>query len=200
MEFVAIKGTARTLTGKKAAADLRRAGLIPCNLYGGKENLTFSIPYPSIRTLVFTPDFKLAELEIDGKKIKAIVKELQADPVKDAITHIDFQELVDDVKVKVEVPLKLSGKPVALSVGGKLEQVLRKLKVLALPKDLPAVIDLDVKDMDFGHVKRAKDISVEGVTLLHSPNTPVARLTASRAAKEAQAAAAKEAQAAGKKK
>lgn len=202
MELVAIKGELRTLTGKKAAADLRRAGQIPCNLYGGKENITFSVAYSSIRPLVFTPDFKLAEIEVAGKTYKAIVKELQADPVKDSINHIDFQELVGDVKVKIEVPLKLEGTPVAISMGGKLEQLLRKLKVFALPKDLPEVIVLNAKDMDFGHVKRIKDMSIEGVTFLHSPNTPVVRLATSRAAREAQAAAAKEAAAAagGKKK
>jgi large subunit ribosomal protein L25 len=137
---------------------------------------------------------------VAGKTYKAIVKELQADPVKDSINHIDFQELVGDVKVKIEVPLKLEGTPVAISMGGKLEQLLRKLKVFALPKDLPELIILNVKDMDFGHVKRIKDMSIEGVTFLHSPNTPVVRLATSRAAREAQAAAAKEAAAAGGKK
>lgn len=193
METVSLNGQVRSERGKKAAAALRRQGLVPCNLYGGKENLTFSVAATDLRPLIYTPDFKLTEVNVDGKKIKAIVKETQFDPVKDFVKHVDFQELVDNVKVKVDVPLKLEGTPVAISMGGKLEQTMRKLTVFALPKDLPTLITINVADMDFNDVKRIRDIQLEGVTLMHAPAIPVARLATSRAAKEAQAAAAAEA-------
>lgn len=189
MEVVALTAKPRTELGKKAAKALRTAGLVPANLYGGKETANFALDYTSLRPLVYTPAFKLAEIEINGKKIKAIVKELQFDPVKDIIKHVDFQELQDNVKVKVEVPLKLEGVPAGVAMGGKLEQVVRKLKISALPKDLPSTVTAQVGDLDFGQVKRVRDIVVEGVTFLHSPATPVARLASSRAVKEAQAAA-----------
>lgn len=190
METVALTAKVRTETGKKAAKALRNAGLVPANLYGGKETTNLALDYSSLRPLIYTPAFKLAEIELNGKKTKAIVKEVQFDPVKDLIVHVDLQELIDDVKVKVEVPLKLSGVPAGVSMGGKLEQTVRKLKVSALPKHLPSTVTVEVGDLDFGQVKRVRDIQVEGVTFLHSPATPVARLSASRASKEAAAAAA----------
>ena len=190
METVSIAAQPRTELGKKAAKALRKQGLVPCNLYGGKETINFSAPYTSLQPIVFTPAFKIAEIELNGKKIKAITKELQFDPIKDTIKHVDFQELVDDVKVKVEVPLKLSGVPAEVAMGAKLEQTMRKLKIFALPKHLPEVIVVEVGDLTVGQNKRIKDIQIEGITLLHSASIPVARLTSSRASKEAAAAAA----------
>ncbi len=190
METVSIAAQPRTELGKKAAKALRKQGLVPCNLYGGKETINFSAPYTSLQPIVFTPAFKIAEIELNGKKIKAITKELQFDPVKDTVKHVDFQELVDDIKVKVEVPLKLNGIPAEVAMGAKLEQTMRKLKIYALPKHLPEVIVVEVGDLTVGQNKRIKDIQIEGITLLHSASIPVARLTSSRASKEAAAAAA----------
>jgi len=195
MEVVKIEAQKRTELGKKATNVLRKQGQIPCNLYGGKENVNFYAPYASFRSLIFTPDFKLAEISVDGVTYRAILKDLQANPVNENIDHLDFQELVEDRKVKVNVPLKFTGTPKAAAMGGKVEQTMRKLTVLSLPKDLPAVITMDVSDMDFGSIKRIKELSIPGVEILHSPNIPVARLNITRAAKE-EAAAAKPAAAA----
>ena len=190
MEVVKIEAQKRTDLGKKAAKTLRKQGQIPCNLYGGKENVNFYAPYSSFRPLIFTPDFKLAEINVDGKIYRAILKDLQANPVSENIDHLDFQELVEDTKVKVNVPLKFTGTPKAASMGGKVEQTMRKLTILALPKDLPSVITLDVSDMDFGSIKRIKELSLPGVEILHSSSIPVARLAVTRAVKEEAAAAA----------
>ena len=189
MEVVKIEAQKRTDLGKKASKTLRNEGQIPCNLYGGKENVNFYAPYASFRSLIFTPDFKLAEITVDGTTYRAILKDLQANPVNEHINHLDFQELVDDRKVKVHVPLKFIGTPKAAAMGGKVEQTMRKLTVLALPKDLPSVITMDVSDMDFGSIKRIKELSLPGVEILHSPNIPVARLMVTRAVKEEAAAA-----------
>ena len=190
MEVVTIEAQKRTDLGKKAAKTLRNQGQIPCNLYGGKENVNFYAPYASFKSLIFTPDFKLAEIKVDGKTYRAIVKDLQANPVNENIDHLDFQELVEDKKVKVNIPLKFTGTPKAAAMGGKVEQTMRKLTILALPKDLPSVIIMDVSDMDFGSIKRIKEISLPGVEILHSTSIPVARLAITRAVKEEAAAAA----------
>jgi large subunit ribosomal protein L25 len=190
MEVVKIEAQLRTELGKKATNVLRKQGQIPCNLYGGKDNVNFYAPYASFRSLVFTPDFKLAEIVINGKTYRAILKDLQADPVTEKIEHLDFQELVENNKVKVNVPLKFTGTPIAAAMGGKVEQTMRKLTIFALPKDLPNVITLDVSDMDFGSIKRIKELSVPNVEILHSPNIPIARLAVTRAVKEEAAAAA----------
>ena len=196
MEVVKIEAQLRTDLGKKAAKTLRKQGNIPCNLYGGKDNVNFYAPQTSFKSIIFTPDFKLAEITVGGKTYRAILKDLQADPVSDRVDHLDFQELVEGTPVKVAVPLKFTGTPKAAAMGGKVEQTMRKLNILALPKDLPNVITLDVSDMDFGHIKRIKELSVPGVEILHSPNIPVARLQVTRAVKEEAAAAAAPAKAA----
>ena len=176
METIVINGTPRTELGKKATRALRKAGNVPCNLYGGKETLNFYAPVSSFRRLIYTPDFRLAEINLDGKVLKAIVKDLQFESVKDELLHIDFQELVDTVKVKVSVQLKLNGNPKGIISGGRLEQAFKRLSVLALPKDLPSVIEVDVSDMELGSIKRIKDIQIPGVTLLHSPMNPFAKV------------------------
>lgn len=174
METVVINGTPRTELGKKATRALRKAGNVPCNLYGGKETINFYAPVASFRKLVYTPDFRLAEIQLDGKSYKAILKDSQFDPVSDEMLHLDFQELVDNVKVKVAVPLRLKGTPKGIIDGGKLDQSFRKLNILALPKDLPSVIEVDIAEMKLGDIKRIKDITIPGVTFLHSPMNPFA--------------------------
>ena len=190
MEVVKIEAKKRTELGKKATNTLRKEGQIPCNLYGGKENINFYAPYTSFRAMVFTPEFKLAEIVIDGKSYRAILKDLQANPVTDKVTHLDFQELVEDRHVRVDIPLKFTGTPIAAAMGGKVEQTMRRLTIMALPKDIPSEITLDVSDMDFGSVKRVKELSIPGVEIMHSATMPVARLNITRAAKEDAAAVA----------
>jgi len=198
MEVVKIEAQLRTDLGKKAAKTLRKQGMIPCNLYGGKDNVNFYAPQTSFKAIIFTPEFKLADITVGGKTYRAILKDLQADPVTDRVDHLDFQELVEGTPVKVAVPLKFTGTPIAAAMGGKVEKTMRKLNILALPKDLPKEITLDVSDMDFGSIKRIKELSLPGVEILHSPNIPVARLLVTRAVKEEAAAAAPAAAAAAK--
>jgi len=198
MEKVVINGTPRTELGKKATRALRKAGNTPCNLYGGKETLNFYAPTASFRKLIFTPDFRVAEINLDGKTYTAIVKDSQYEPILGALLHLDFQEMVDNVKVKVAIPLRLKGTPKGITDGGVLETVFKKLNILALPKDIPSVIEVDVTGMQLGDIKRIKDIELPGVTILHSPSNPFARVQIPRAVKEeAPVAAAAAAPAAG---
>jgi large subunit ribosomal protein L25 len=184
METIVINGTPRTDLGKKATRALRKAGNVPCNLYGGKDTLNFYAPAKAFRKLIYTPDFRFAEIQVDGKSFKAILKVADYEPISDAIVHLDFQELVDNVKVKVAIPLKLNGTPKGISDGGVLEQVFRKLNILALPKDIPSSIEVDVSGMELGDIKRIKDLEIAGVTILHSPSNPYARVMIPREVKE----------------
>lgn len=190
METIVINGTPRTELGKKATRALRKAGQVPCNLYGGAETINFQAPVTAFKKLIYTPDFRLAEIQLNGKSYKAILKEAQYEPVSDSLMHIDFQELVENVKVKVNVPLHLSGTPKGAASGGKLEQVLKRLTVLALPKDLPSSITVDVSDMDNGAIKRIRDINLPGVSFLLADSNPIARVNLPRQAKEEAPAAA----------
>lgn len=190
METIAINGTPRTELGKKATRALRRAGNVPCNIYGGKETVNFYAPVTAFRKLIYTPEFRVAEISVDGKTYRGIIKDSQFDPITDALMHLDFQELVENVKVKVFVPLILKGTPKGSTEGGVLEQIFRKLHIIALPKHLPSKIEIDVADMELGHVKRIKDLNVEGVTFLHPAMNPIARVMIPREVKEEVPAAA----------
>ncbi|HLP49772.1 MAG TPA: 50S ribosomal protein L25 [Chitinophagales bacterium] len=176
METVVINGTPRTELGKKATRALRKAGNVPCNLYGGKETLNFYAPVAEFRKLIYTPEFRVAEVNLNGTTYKAIVKDSQFHSVNDSLLHLDFQELVEGSKVKVSIPLKLKGTPKGIVLGGKLEQVFRKLNILALPKDLINEVVVDIADMDLGAIKRIKDLEIPGVTFLHSPSNPFVKL------------------------
>jgi large subunit ribosomal protein L25 len=189
METIVINGAPRTELGKKATRALRKAGNIPCNLYGGKETINFHAPLASFRKLIYTPDFRFAEIQLNGKSYKAILKDQQYEPVKDGLLHLDFQELNDDVKVKVAVPIRLKGTPKGITDGGVLEQPFRKLNILALPKDIPAKIEIDVTEMKLGDIKRIRDLEIPGVTILHSAHNPFARVMIPRAAAAGAAAA-----------
>jgi len=191
METIIIKGTARTELGKKATRALRAAGNVPCNLYSNEGNINFYAATNQFKKLIYTSDFKIAQVEIDGKTYNAIVKEIQFEPVKDILNHLDFQVLVPGKPVKVSLPLKLKGTPKGATVGGKLEQTMKRLNVLAVPESLRESIELNVEDMDLGNIKRIKDIELNGIELLHSPSIPVVRMDVPRAAKEAAAEAAK---------
>ena len=184
METIVINGMPRTELGKKATHALRKAGNVPCNIYGGKETINFYAPVAAFRKLIYTPDFRFAEIQIEGKSYKAIVKDQQFEPVKDALLHLDFQELTDNVKVKVAIPLKLVGTPKGIADGGVLEQPFRKLNILALPKDIPATFEIQIGDMQLGDIKRIKDLSYPGITILHSPHNPFAKVMIPRTVKE----------------
>jgi large subunit ribosomal protein L25 len=184
MEKVVIDGTPRTELGKKATRALRKAGNTPCNLYGGTETLNFYAPTSAFRKLIFTPDFRVAEIHLNGKTYNAIIKDSQYEPILGGLLHLDFQEMVDTVKVKVSIPLRLKGNPKGITDGGVLEQAFKKLNILALPKDIPSVIEVDVTSMQLGDIKRIKDLVIPGVTFLHAPANPFAKVQIPRAVKE----------------
>lgn len=191
METVVVTGTPRTELGKKATRALRKTGNIPCNIYGGSETLNFSAPASAFKKLIYTPEFRIAEVQLDGKTFKAIVKEAQFHPVNDTLLHVDFQELVDTVPVKVSVPVNLKGTAKGAGLGGKVEQVQRRLNIMALPKDLVSGIDLDITELDLGSILRISDLKSENITFLLSDSNPVARMPIPRAAKGAAAEEAK---------
>ena len=197
MEKVVINGTPRTELGKKATRALRKAGNTPCNLYGGKETLNFYAPTSAFRKLIFTPEFRVAEINLEGKTYTAIVKDSQYEPILGGMLHLDFQELVDDVKVKVSVPLRLKGTPKGITDGGVLEVPFKKLTIMALPKDLPNAIEVDITAMQLGDIKRIKDIQLPGITIMHASSNPFARLQIPRAVKAEAAPTAAAAPAAG---
>ncbi|MCC6815180.1 MAG: 50S ribosomal protein L25 [Saprospiraceae bacterium] len=194
MQTVEINGQNRVIASKAGLRDLRNEGMIPCVLYSKDENLTFSAPAAELRQLVYTPDFKIAEIKLNGNSYKCIVKDLQFNPITDKVTHIDFLKLVNKTSIKVSVPLRTKGSAVGVKSGGKLTQKIRSILIKTTPEHLVSELFVDISSMDLGQTMRVKDITPEnGVEILIPSSTPVASVEIPRALKTGEAEAGKDA-------
>lgn len=192
MNTIAVNGNTRTDLGKKATKAVRKAGAIPCVMYGNGDPVHFTTTHKEVKKLIFTPSFQLAELNVDGMVQKAIIKNVQYHPVTEVIQHIDFLALVEGQTIKVELPVRFEGVSPGVRAGGKLVQSMRRIKVKALPKDLVDVLVLDVSELQLGSAIRVRDIqAVEGLEIMSAPATPVAGVEIPRALRSAATAAAK---------
>ena len=188
MNVVAIKAEPRDINVK--ASVVRKDGRIPAVLYGGDEIVHFSTTHNDVKAAIYTPDFKITELEIDGKNYKSIVKDIQFHPVTDDIMHIDFLTIEDGRKVKVEIPVRFKGTSPGVKTGGKLIQSMRKVKVKVDPANLVDELFIDISELQLGSSVRVKDIVLaDGMELMVNPAIPVAGVEVPRALKSAEAAA-----------
>ena len=193
METIAITGQSRTGLGKKPSKDLRNDGRIPCVLYGGQDVVHFSVTLNDVKNLIYTPDFRVASLTVDGTTYRCIVKDYQLHPLTSNLTHIDFLSLVDGQKVKLEVPVRTKGVSPGVKLGGKLQQKLRRVKVKTLPEEMVTELFIDISPLDLGQSLRVRDIQVPaGIELLNSPSIPVVTIEIPRALRSAAAAEAKD--------
>jgi large subunit ribosomal protein L25 len=199
MNGVVITATHRKEIGGSACALIRKEGNIPAVIYGGIDPQHISISEKDVKPVIYTPDFKLAEIKIDGQSHNCIVKDVQYHPTTDKILHIDFLKLSPGVPVKVEVPIRFSGTSPGVKLGGKLIQSMRKLKIKTTPENLVDEIRVDISNLELGSVLRVKNVESQGkYEILVSPATPMANIEIPRALKSAAAADAKAAT--GKKK
>jgi large subunit ribosomal protein L25 len=170
MKSISIDVTKRTAGTKQAVKQLRNEGKIPCVLYGGKDVIHFTAPILSFRDLVYTPNAYTVDLNIEGEQHKAIMKDIQFHGVTDKILHIDFLELAPDKPVVMDIPLKVTGSAAGVREGGELRTKLRKLKVKALPADLPDEIEVDVTNLKISESIRVKDVKLKEAQVLDLPN------------------------------
>ena len=173
MKTVSLSGSPRVSVGKKGATSLRKEGMIPSVVYGGKDQVHFSISENDAKKLVFTPNVYLIELDIDGKKSKVILQETQIHPVTDRVIHLDFLEISDDVPFKLSLPVRLEGFSRGVRNGGKLNQNFRKLRVFGLAKDMPDAVSIDITPIKIGDKVRVTDLSVSGLNFLDPKNAVV---------------------------
>lgn len=193
MKTIALTGTSRTDLGKKSTKALRNAGLVPCVLYGGENNLHFSLTTKALRDLIYTNEFRIAEVDVDGAKYKAIIKSVQFHPVTDVIQHVDLLELVEGQTVKAEIPIKLVGAAKGVKVGGVLMQKIRKVKIKTTPDKLSSVIEVNVEHLMLGKSIRVREIKVEdGIEIMNSGGIPLASVEVPRALRSAEARTAAE--------
>lgn len=196
MNTVSINVTPRTDLGKKATKATRREGLIPCVMYGGNDPMHFTTTHNDVKSLIYTPDFKVAEVNVDGGTHKCIIKDVVFHPVKETVQHIDFLRLTDGTPVKVELPVRFKGSSPGVRAGGKLIQSMRRIKVKALPENLVDELVLDIGSLELGDAIRVRDIdAVEGIQVMSPGATPVASVEVPRALRSAATAAATEAEA-----
>ncbi|GGH67670.1 50S ribosomal protein L25/general stress protein Ctc [Phaeocystidibacter marisrubri] len=184
MNSIAIKGTVRTDLGTKYAKNLRKEGQVPCVVYGGEETIHFSAPILAFRDLVYTSMVHKAEIELDGKKVEAVVQDMQFDPLTDELVHMDLVELVEGKEVTVQAPVRLNGNARGVRNGGKLKHFLRYLKVKALPQDIPASIELDITDLRIGQAIRVGAVKTDKYAVLNAESAVIVTIKTARNAVE----------------
>jgi large subunit ribosomal protein L25 len=182
MKTAQLSGSLRANVGKKDAAALRNAEMVPCVLYGQGEQTHFAVKRNDIEKIVFSPDVFQVELEIEGKKAKGIIRELQQHPTKGTVQHVDFLELNESKSVRVGLPVRLTGSSRGVMAGGKLMQTFRRLTVDGLPKDLPEAIVLDITKLKIGKSIRVSQIEIPGVKFLDPANAVVVSVKMARGA------------------
>lgn len=174
---------------KRALKAMRKNNEIPAVLYGGEKVSHFIITKDSVRNLVYSPEIFVVELSIDGKKTMAIVKDIQFQPVTDAIMHMDFMEVSDSKPVVMEVPVVLEGHAEGVKAGGKLSLQMRKLKVKALYTVIPEKLHINVDHLGLGKTMQVGALHFEGLELMNAKNAVVCAVQLTRAARGAQAKA-----------
>ena len=160
MKTTQLSGSLRANVGKKDAASLRNAGMVPCVLYGQGEQTHFSVKAVKMNKIIFSPDVFLVELDVDGKKTKAIIREVQQHPVKDTIQHVDFYELNENKKVRVSLPVRTVGSAKGVLNGGRLNMAFRTLNCYGLASDLPDAITLDISPIRIGQGITISEIKI----------------------------------------
>ena len=191
MKTITINGQLRTESGKKATRQLRSQQLVPAVIYGGNTEVNFSAPASSFKSIVYTSEFQIAEITVEGNMYRCILKDLQFHKVSDALIHLDFLELVEDKKIIATLPLKYVGTPAGVKAGGKLVTKMKSIKVKTLPKYLKEFIEVDINDLELNANLRVENIKAENMEVMNSPRIPIASITMTRQLKQEEATAAK---------
>ncbi|WP_452219736.1 50S ribosomal protein L25/general stress protein Ctc [Lacinutrix salivirga] len=183
MKSITINGSQRESVGKKATKALRNAGQVPCVLYGGDNSVHFSAPELAFSKLVYTPNAHTVVIELDnGTKFDAVLQDIQFHPVTDRILHVDFYQLFEDKEIALDIPVKLSGNSKGVKNGGVLRRNNRKLRVKALPVNLPDFIEIDITPLKIGDKVYVRELESEKYSFLHADTTVVCQIKTSRTA------------------
>jgi large subunit ribosomal protein L25 len=192
MKTVEINAEKRDSLGSVGAKGVRKEGKVPCVMYANTDSVSFTAHPLELRDIIFTSDFKIAHIQLDGSTTKCILKAVQFHPVTDQVIHVDFLQLIEGNTMKVEVPVRFKGASQGVKEGGKLQQTLRKVKIKTTPENLVDEIVMDISHLKLGQSIRVRDIKpLEGVEILNSPGIPIATIEIPRALRSAGAKAEK---------
>lgn len=188
MKSIEVKGTARTIAERsseqaRALKSIRKDNGVPCELYGGGENVHFTVSVDNLRNLVYTPHIYVVNLDIDGKQIKAILKDIQFHPVKDTILHVDFYQIDEKKPIVMEVPVQLEGLAEGVKAGGKLTLQMRKLKVKALYNVIPEKLTVNVAHLGLGKTIQVLELKFDNLEVLSAKEAVVCAVKLTRAAR-----------------
>jgi large subunit ribosomal protein L25 len=200
MKSITIKGSERENVGKKATKAVRDAGMVPCVIYGGNQPVHFVADERAFKDLVYTPNAHTVVVELNGTSTNVIMQDIQFHPVSDRILHIDFFQLSDDKEIVMEVPVKITGTSPGVLLGGVLRLNQRRLKVKALPNNLPDFIEASISELEMGNKLYVTKLPTNNFKLMHPDNTVVCQVRISRAAMKAAQEAAKAEKGGAKKK
>ena len=183
MKSITINGSKRESVGKSSSRLLRNAGQVPCVLYGGEGPIHFSAPELAFSKLVYTANAYTVVIAFEEKEsYNAILQDIQFHPVSDKILHIDFYQLFDDKKISMDIPVKLNGNPIGVKLGGNLQRNKRKLRIKALPTNLPDNLEIDISELNIGDKVYITELFNENYEFLHPDNTVVCQVRRARAA------------------
>ena len=183
MKSITIDGSQRESVGKKATKALRNAGQVPCVLYGGDKPVHFSAPELAFSKLVYTPNAHTVVIALDnGETFDAVLQDIQFHPVTDKILHIDFYQLFENKEIALDIPVQLVGNSLGVKNGGVLRRNNRKLRVKALPVNLPDFIEIDITPLKIGDKVAIEDLKTDNFIFLHSDSTVVCQIKTARAA------------------
>jgi large subunit ribosomal protein L25 len=183
MKSIAINGSQRESVGKKATKALRNAGQVPCVIYGGDKPLHFSAPELAFTKLVYTPDAHTVVITLDsGETLNAIMQDIQFHPVTDRISHVDFYQIFENKEITMEIPVRVTGSSKGVLNGGNLRRPYRKLRVKAIPSNLPDFIEIDITPLTIGSKLYITELENDAYKFLHPDNTVVCQVRRSRLA------------------
>ncbi|MDC0643261.1 50S ribosomal protein L25/general stress protein Ctc [Flavobacteriaceae bacterium] len=182
MKSITINGSKRESVGKKATKALRNAEMVPCVLYGEKEPLHFAAKELDFSKLIYTPNAHTVVIKTEDGTFDAVLQDIQFHPVTDKILHIDFYQLNEGKEISINIPVVVEGAaPGVLNSGGTLILNKRKLRVRALPKNLPDVIVADISKLELGNKLYTAELASDDYSFLHPDNTVVCQVKTSRA-------------------
>ncbi len=182
MKSIDLKVYRREEKGKSAARKLRKEGKVPCVIYGNGGVIHGYVYERELKDLIYTPEVFLINIDLEGEKLQAIVKDTQFHPVTDRILHVDFMQVVEDKPVRVYMPVKLVGFAKGVQAGGQLYQLMRYIKVKGLVKDIPDHLEIDVTDLGLGKSLKISDLHFDNLEILEPASAVVALVKLTRAA------------------
>ena len=191
MKSIAISGSPRENVGKRDAKELRYEGKVPAVLYGGDNQVHFSVSAADLKGLVYTPDVHFVDITVGSVKAQAVLQDIQFHPLTEQILHIDFLRVNDSKPFVMEIPVKLTGTSPGVKMGGKLIQKLRKLRVKAFPKDMPQHVEVNMEALELNKSVRVGELAFDKFQVINNADDTIVSVVMSRALKQAEQEAGK---------